>query len=227
MIDDSPADVREMYVIHTGLRREYGLLRELILAVEDGDTERARILADHIAFINSVLHLHHTGEDKHLWPKLLTRGAREIAPLVHTVERQHQGVDEAMADVNAAVTTWRWNAERAQAAVLAKAVDVLVGRLEEHLRLEEQELLPLIEKHITASEWNRLGEEGGASAPAELRPVIFGMLMYEGEPAVLQDMFSRMPPEVAAVLGELASKAYAEYSQKIHGTPTPPRITAA
>jgi hypothetical protein len=91
MIDEASADIARCMWSTPGCGGSNRLPPELILAVEDGDPERARIVADHIALINSMLHIHHTGEDKHLWPKLLTRGAREIAPLVHTVERQHQG----------------------------------------------------------------------------------------------------------------------------------------
>lgn len=226
MIDDVPADIREMYVVHTALRREFGLLRTLVLAVEDEDRERATVVADHIDLLCSVLHRHHLGEDTHIWPKLLERCAEAMAPLVHMIEGQHADIDRAMAEVEARLAMWRGSANTEQAAVLAQAIDVLVTELEGHLQLEEQHMLPLIEKHITASEWNQMGEDGGADTPSDEAAVIFGMMMYEGDAAVLQDMFSHMPPEVAAVLGDIAPTAYAEYSRKIHGTPTPRRGAA-
>jgi hypothetical protein len=123
-----------------------------------------------------------------------------------------------MADVNTAMTSWRGNAEHAQAAMLAKAVDLLVECLGTALAAGGAGSAPLIEKHITASEWNQLGAEGGASTPADMRPVAFGMMMYEGGPVVIRDMLSNMPPQVASVLSDLAPRAYAEYSRKIHGT---------
>jgi hemerythrin-like domain-containing protein len=219
MIDGNSADIREMYVVHDALRREYGLLPGLVLGVENEDAERAGIVAGHVAFLNSVLHRHHDGEDRHLWPKILTRGAPAIAPLIRTVEGQHEDIDAAMTEVNVAVTTWCQKVDSRQATVLARAIDVLVARLDEHLRLEEQQVLPLIEKHVTASEWTRMAEEGGADTPPEDAAVIFGMMMYDGDPAVLRDMLSHMPTEVAEVLGAVSQTAYAEYCQKIHGSP--------
>lgn len=77
VIDESPEDLREMYVVHIALRRKYSLLPVLVLGVENEDTERAGIVADHIVFLNSVLHRHHKGEDRRLWPK--TRSS-ELTP---------------------------------------------------------------------------------------------------------------------------------------------------
>lgn len=226
-IKNSPADVREMYLIHTGLRREYGLLGDLIKGVANWDRQRAAVVADHVTLANSILERHHRGEDKHLWPKLLTRGAREIAPLIETMEQQHQGIHTALDEVNLAAAMWRESAEPAQAAVLTGAVEVLIARLDEHLRLEEQAVLPLIRKHVTASEWDRMSDDSVADTPPEQGPLIFGMMMYEGDPAVIRGMFARLPSDIATPLAELAPKAYAEYSEKIHGTATPPRAKAA
>lgn len=219
--DEVRADMREMHVVHTALRREYNLLPELVLGVNVGDAERAALVAEHIAFVNSILHRHHAGEDKHLWPRLLTRAAESLAPLVHTVERQHESIDKAMSELNSALTGWRPNPGPQNTVDVIDAIGFLLVRLEEHLQLEERELLPLIEEHITASEWNRMGDESGIDTPPEEGPLIFGMLMYEGDPGVLEDMIAHMPPEVASTLVEIAPAAYRDYCRKIHGTATP------
>ena len=75
------ADTRDMYVVHTMFRREFGLMAALVRGVTAGDTERAQIVAEHIELMNGVLHHHHAGEDKHLWPRLLGRGSEEVAPV--------------------------------------------------------------------------------------------------------------------------------------------------
>lgn len=53
------------------------------------------------------------------------------------------------------------------------------------------------------------------------------MFMYEGDPEIIRAVITRMPPEAGAIINELAPKVYAEYAHAIHGTPTPPRVTAA
>lgn len=97
---------REMKLIHTGLRREYRRLPALVRGVEHGDTERARMLADHIVLLNTLVHRHHTGEDEHLWPKLLMRVPEELVPVVNAVERQHEGIDIAIQAAATLLPDW-------------------------------------------------------------------------------------------------------------------------
>jgi hemerythrin-like domain-containing protein len=217
---------REMQFVHTGFRREYGLLPALVREVGHGDTERARLLADHLVLLNSLLHRHHTGEDGHLWPKLLMRVPDELAPLVNAVERQHEGIDRAVRAVATVLPDWRDSADSGQTAALADALDLLVARLDEHLHLEEEQVVPLVEKHITASEWSQFATEGAADTPPDQAPLIFGIFMYEGDPEMIQATISHMPPEAGAIINEMAPKVYAEYAHAIYGTPTPPRVTA-
>src|SRR4029453_8963633 len=86
---EAAADSRDMYAVHRVFRREFTNLPELIEAVADGDTRRAEVVAGHLEFLVVFLHPHHQGEDELVWPRLLSRGAAEISPLVHTMESQH------------------------------------------------------------------------------------------------------------------------------------------
>lgn len=52
------------------------------------------------------------------------------------------------------------------------------------------------------------------------------MMMYEGDPEVIQIAVSNMPAEARPVIKDLASQAFASYSERIHGTATPPRSRA-
>jgi len=176
-----------MKLVHTGLRREYGLLPAVVRGVEHGDTERARMLADHIVLLNTLVHRHHTGEDEHLWPKLLMRVPEELVPAVNAVERQHEGIDVAMQAAATLLPDWRDSADGGQAAALADALDLLATRLDEHLHLEEEQVVPLIEEHITASEWSRFVDEGAAGTPPDQGPLIFGMFMYEGDHEIIRE----------------------------------------
>src|SRR5689334_20924962 len=68
-------DVHDMVVVHKAFRRELRLIPELVRAVPAGDTTRAAVVAGHARLVLQGLHLHHTGEDELLWPKLLQRDA--------------------------------------------------------------------------------------------------------------------------------------------------------
>jgi hypothetical protein len=99
------ADVRDMYVVHRAFRRELGLLPGLVRAVAPGDTARATVLARHARMCLQGLHLHHTGEDELLWPKLLERCTPD-AELIHRMEAQHERVHDALEDLGPALDRW-------------------------------------------------------------------------------------------------------------------------
>jgi hypothetical protein len=63
--------------------------------------------------------------------------------------------------------------------------------------------------------------EGAADAPAELLPLMFGLMMYEGDWDVVAEAISRMPAEARSVIADVAARAFAANSELIHQTPIP------
>jgi hypothetical protein len=60
---------------------------------------------------------------------------------------------------------------------LAETLEVLHGRLTEHLAAEEQHLLPLAAANPTPAEWAELGREGMAGTPKDQLPRMMGSIM--------------------------------------------------
>jgi hemerythrin-like domain-containing protein len=218
------ADTRDMYAVHTLFRREYALMPALVRSVAANDKERSGIVADHIELVNTVLHHHHRVEDKHLWPRLLDRGSKDVASIVHVMEDQHQRLETMIAQVDGATRSWRSSADSKSGATLADALDRMIALLDDHMGMEEERILPMVEKYITAAEWDMMVQEAAAETPRENIPLIFGMVMYEGDPEVIRQILSQMPPEMRPLVKEQASKAFASHSERVHGTATPPRI---
>jgi hemerythrin-like domain-containing protein len=210
-------------MVHAMLRREFALVPALVRGVGAGDVGRAQIVADHLGFVDGVLHQHHSSEDTHLWPKLLERGPEEIDPIVHRMESQHQGIDRGITEVGAAVEAWLQNAAPERGAELADALDRLIPLLVEHLDLEEERMLPLIEKYITAPEWDVMTQEIVATTPSDKLPLMFGMMVYEGDPEVIQKVLSTMPEEMRPAVMAASVQAFTAHSEQVHGTATPPR----
>ena len=69
-----------------------------------------------------------------------------------------------------------------------------------------------------------VAQEQGAEVPPDKLPAVFGMFMYEGDPAAIDLAVADMPAEVQPVIRDLAPKAYAAYAQELYGTATPPRV---
>ncbi|GII54691.1 hypothetical protein Pth03_30800 [Planotetraspora thailandica] len=218
-------DGREMLMIHDMLRREFGLMPSVIRGVAAGDRERAQVVAGHIQGIAAVLHHHHHGEDENVWPFLVKHVPDEVAPVVRLMEDQHEVIAKLGSEIDATLGAWLGDPTAEAREVLADALDRFLPPLKEHLGIEEECVVPLMEQHVTATEWNRMIQASAAEVDPEALPLAFGMLMYEGDPEIVDLAISNMPPEVAPVIRRVAAQAFAAHSELIHGTSTPPRST--
>jgi len=226
-VDEPLADARDMFAVHTMFRREFGLMPGLVQAVAAGNEQRTTLVADHVALVSQVLDLHHSGEDKHIWPLLRERGTGEIASIVGVMEEQHGAIHHGLLQVRAAVELWRDTVSAQARDALAGALGQFLPVTKEHLALEEERVVPLIEKYITAAEYALLPQEGNAQTPPDKLPTIFGMIMYEADPAVIDAIVAEMPADIQPVIKDIAAQAYAAYAQQLYGTAIPVRVTGS
>ena len=218
-----PADIDEMYLVHTMLRREFSLLADLIRGAGRDAKRRARIGA-HAQLVCQILHTHHEGEDLVLWPLLLERAGAEATEIVAAMEEQHQAIAAAHDEALHRLGDWcRFGRDREG---LATVLDDLVRVLTEHTALEETAVLPLVEKYITAAEWQQMGQHGMDAFQKRLLPLAFGMLMYEGDPAVMRRTLANVPLPARLLMPAIAPRAFSRHARRLYGTATPPKITA-
>ncbi|MCA2230045.1 hemerythrin domain-containing protein [Nonomuraea aurantiaca] len=218
------ADVRDMYMAHTMIRREFGLLPQLVRDVKPRDTQRSEAVGAHADFMCGLLHFHHEGEDVVLWPLLQERGGEEAESIVPVMEKQHDAIESANAEAMRLLVAWRSTATGTEE--LAAVFDRLLAALLEHMVMEEERILPLAEKYVTAAEWRKLGEHGMDEMPKKLLPLAFGMVMYEGDPEVIRAVLAEAPALARLLMPFIASRLYARHAKRVHGTATPPRATA-
>ncbi|MFJ4847225.1 MULTISPECIES: hemerythrin domain-containing protein [unclassified Streptomyces] len=216
------ADVRDMYMAHTMIRREFGLLPQLVRDVLPNDTKRSEVVGAHAEFVCRLLHFHHDGEDLILWPLLQERGQEEAEAIVPVMEEQHHAIEAANAEAIRLLPEWRSTARGGHE--LAEVFDRLLDALLEHMSMEEQRILPLAEKYVTAAEWRQLGEHGMSEMPKKALPLAFGMAMYEGDPEVIKAVLAEAPGPARLILPFLAPRLYAKHAKRVHGTATPPRL---
>jgi hypothetical protein len=214
-------DTRDMLVVHDSIRRQFGQAPALVRAVAPGDTERAAVVADHLDLLGALLHHHHVGEDRLLWPVLRPRVPADVAETVTRMESQHDGIAEAQQTVSTAVASWRTGAGVDERETLATAWEDLFARITEHLAAEERHILPLAATHMSPAEWQRLGEEGIGGLPRRQLPLVFGMVMYRADPEVIRQMLSHAPLLPRLLMPRLAPRTYARYARRLHGTTTP------
>jgi hypothetical protein len=209
-------DTRDMVTVHKAFRREFAQAPALIRGVVAGDREWAAIVADHLQLVLDMLHHHHTGEDRLLWPKLHERVEAELRPIVELMEHQHEGIHAAMDQVTEVLPRWRAEAGEAEREQLAAGFERVSTLLDEHLTAEEARLLPLAARAVTPEEWHQLGEEGMASIPKKHMPMIFGMIMKDGDPEVIRGLVAELPLVPRLLLPRIAPRVYARYVRRLH-----------
>src|SRR5262249_16028538 len=120
---------------------------------------------------------------------------------------------------------WRLDAAPGPRAELVAALDRLLPILLQHMDFEEQHIVPIMEKYITLGEWNQLIQaEAVELAPVDM-PLEFGMLMYEGDPEIVDLTVSNMPDDLRPIIRQTAARSFAEHAMRLHGTATPLRST--
>ena len=218
---DTGTDTRDMLVVHDSIRRQFGQAPALVRGVAPGDTARAAVVADHLDLLGALLHHHHVGEDRLLWPVLQPRVPADVAETVARMESQHEGIADVQSSAATALAGWRRGAGEDEREALATVWEELLGRITEHLAAEEQHILPLAAEHLTPAEWQRLGAEGIGGLPRRQLPLVFGMVMYQADPEVIGEMLSHAPLLPRLLMPRLAPRTYARYARRLHGTATP------
>lgn len=212
-------DVHDMVVVHRTFRRELALIPRLARATTAGDLARAAVVAGHARRVLDGLHLHHTGEDVLLWPKLLERAAPE-AGLIHRMEGQHHRVEELVKLLGPAVDRWTAEARPAVSEEVAGLFDELRTVLLEHLDDEEAHILPIAARCITQPEWDELGEHGLSQLPKSELPIAVGMLLEDATPAERADLLGKAPAPARLLLRTLGAWQYRRYVRSVRGPVT-------
>jgi iron-sulfur cluster repair protein YtfE (RIC family) len=189
--DDRPADLGFMRAIHAGLRRDAARLQALAPQLERGNGRPGAVPKGWTTF-RQTLQVHHAAEDDDLWPMLrshLTR-AEDLRQLDLMVA-EHRGLTAAIQGVDAAL---------ASGVGVTTAAQELGNVLGDHLDHEEQQVFPLLERHLSRGEWRRFLLTERRRRSARERPEFLTW--------VLDDASDQ---DTAAVLAELPRPAHLVY----------------
>lgn len=220
------ADSRDMVVVHNMFRREFSAIPTLVGNVALADAAKAATVADHITWMVTFLHAHHEGEDLLVWPKLLDRAPGETDPLIHLMEEQHLALASALDDLNAKAAAWRLIADAAGRDALTLAATTLLVQIDQHLSLEEREVLPIIDQYLTAKEWNEVGGSGLKKMRFGQIKVAFGMILNGAPLAQVQAMKDTLPRVPWTVFSLVGPRAYAKYAESLRRASVYPQPVA-
>ena len=184
-------DTSDMVIVHRMFRRECALLPQLVAAA-DGDLNRARAVAGHAREVLDMLHHHHVGEDELLWPRLSAR-TRFHADLLARMDSQHQGLAVLLERAATSFTAWQKVPTAPASTALRALLEQLSEGLNEHFDEEEAAVLPIVERVITAAEYQEVGKRGLASIPLTRRLVVLGYLLEDATLQEQSDFLAAIP----------------------------------
>jgi hypothetical protein len=155
---EGPVDMTMMYVAHHAFRRDLRDFARAVPATPVADRAAWRALERRWAVFADVLHHHHAEEDAHLWPALVARVSDADRATVEAMEDEHAGIDpllQACRDGFAAMAGAPSEDTRSALAVRLVAAREGLGR---HLAHEETETIALVQRVLTAAEYDEIDE---------------------------------------------------------------------
>jgi hypothetical protein len=192
-----PCDLMPMYLMHHAFRRDLRLFGAAATATPLEDRAAWKALQARWRRFARVLHLHHEGEDLHLWPLLLDRvdaaGNADGRATLEAMEAEHGEIDPLLTGCTHGFARLAATPDSDARAALVVRLAATRERLGHHLGHEETDAMALVQRHLTQEEWHDLDAEFAR----EYRPgdVVFAL------PWILHDLPADTWPRVRAFLG--------------------------
>jgi hypothetical protein len=150
-------DLTFYFLIHRAMRDSSAQLRCAIGSLEDGDRRRAAAIGSWFAGFNGELHHHHTVEDEVFFPALAARVPCYAESYSDELAEDHLRLDGLLTALTAGLADLsgegEWDAAHMQALIVASQLADLLDR---HLRVEDEDVVPLFGRHFSAVEYEAM-----------------------------------------------------------------------
>jgi deazaflavin-dependent oxidoreductase (nitroreductase family) len=155
---EGPVDIAPMYLMHHAFRRDLDAFADVVPTVAVSDRTRWGRIARRFGFFSTVLHKHHSGEDRAMWPLLAEKGADQA--VLDALESEHAGIDPLLTSVADDLRALAdGTGDAATRDRLADTTVRLRDGLKAHLAHEERDGMALVQKHFVQEDWDRLDGE--------------------------------------------------------------------
>lgn len=236
--------------LHSTLHREFDLWASAAHRFIPGVPSRAVALVDHAEVLFTVLDLHYRSQTDAVWPLLDNRCHDRFQWPKQLMRKDRDQITELKTDFESTLQRCRSHVA-ASPNDLLDAIDSLTIAVKQHLTHEEVFVVPLIIEHMTDGEFDAIMDVGITNLEPSLQSLLLGMLMYEGDPKIVDrataalaaavrrraaalfisaherdsEPFDRSSAALRAAIRRRAATDYANHSQRLHGTLEPPVST--
>ena len=209
-------DTSDMVIVHRMFRRECALLPQLVAAVAVGDLARAHTVAGHAREVLDMLHHHHLGEDELLWPRLSAR-TRFHTDLLARMDSQHQGLAVLLEHAATALAEWQDAPTAHTSTPLTALLEQLSTGLNEHFDEEEAEILPIVERVITAVEYQEVGQRGIVAIPLTRRLIMLGYFLEDATPEEQTNFLAAVPAPARLAYRLIGGRQHRHETARLRG----------
>jgi iron-sulfur cluster repair protein YtfE (RIC family)/uncharacterized protein YndB with AHSA1/START domain len=195
-----PLDLTNMHVMHHAFRRDLDAFVAAAARTPLDDREAWQALSPRWDRFATTLHHHHVIEDDAIWPAVVAAGAPSAEVVLDAMEAEHDVLDPALEACARGFARMATEPTAAAREDLADRVVALRQTLLDHLRHEETQALPLVQRWVSAQAW--AASEERAKQEFGLRDVAFALpWVVQGlPPAFRAEMLSAAGPAFRLLL---------------------------
>jgi hemerythrin-like domain-containing protein len=158
-----PVDMKMMYLMHHGFRRDLNRFAAAVEATPVDDRETWVALAARWERFFEVLHHHHSGEDAGIWPYLLERAEADERATLEAMEEEHSHIDPLLSSCAEGFAAMAGDRVGVDVDDVRAALKVRVAAtrdaLSRHLAHEESEAMVILQRHMTPEDWEQIEVE--------------------------------------------------------------------
>ncbi|WP_116452947.1 hemerythrin domain-containing protein [Blastococcus litoris] len=180
---DGPVDLTPMFLMHHAFRRDLGNFAGAVRGTPVADRATWQALDQRWQRFATILHHHHSGEDRFIWPELVAAvekgGSPEDLATLEAMEAEHGEIDPMLEACARGFATLAERADEAAHAALVADLTRTRERLGAHLGHEERDALALVQRFLTPADWARIDKQVGAGYPAKLIPFTLAWVMHD------------------------------------------------
>ncbi len=213
-----PADLAGYRAVHRALRDAAHAMASVAPHLDRADRAQVAAFRRYWKGYAGEVHAHHTTEDDVVFPALVER-APEIEGLLGGLDADHHHLDHLMVVIAAAIEEVAGGGDAAR---LGATVQELAEHVDEHLGVEDREILPLIPEHFSQEEYevmeDQARKEVGFGAQAAFTLPFIEAAVTPDERAT---MFDGAPLPVKAILALGRRRFRANAARALAPVPTP------
>jgi hemerythrin-like domain-containing protein len=185
----TPATLRALYDEHQSISAVLHALQYLANDVARGKAVDPRVFRQILYYLDVFPERHHHPKEDACLFRAVRQRTHAADAVIARLEAQHQAGEAAIRAVEQALL--RWEAGGAsEAAAFVEAATQFVARYREHMRIEEDELMPLAREALSADDWAAVTAEFAAhadplhGAAGDAPDVLFRRILYLAPPPI-------------------------------------------